>query len=406
MGWVSRTFDRMFGTPVQMRAIDDVPWDQGGSLGGTAVTQDRALALAPVFAATRIIAGTVSTLPLKGYRRLGDERAPMSSLPQLFAQLTTDGQLVPWLHRCVTSLVLRGNAYGLITARDGMQFPTRIDWLSPSDVYVDDSRSLIRPTWYWRGREVPAEDIVHIPWFPIPGKVEGLSPIAAFAMTINTGLYAQAYGTDWFEGGGFPPGTFKNTGQKVVPQAEADVIKGRLVNAIQSRRPVVFGSDWEYTPITVPPNEAQFVETMKLSATQIANIYGLPPEDLGGARGNSLTYTTVELNQLERVLAIRPWLVAIEHVFASLLPDRQYVRFNADAIIRADIRTRWEVHRIAVELGARNLDEVRRAEDEPPLPDGKGQEYMTPALKAARTPAPMPAERAPVPSERMWSVPA
>jgi HK97 family phage portal protein len=323
----------------EVRTVDTVPWNAGGSLPATAVTQERALALAPVFAATRIIAGTVSTLPLKSYRRLGDDRQPMGSLPQLFDQLATAGQLVPWLHRCVTSLVIRGNAYGLITARDGFQFPTRIEWLNPSDVRVDDTASTVRPTWYWRQRPVPSEDIVHIPWFTVPGQVEGLSPLAAFASTINTGLYAQAYGSDWFEAGGIPPGTFQNVEQPVVDQVAADTIKARLVSAIRTRQPIVYGKDWKYTPITVPPNEAQFVETMQLSATQIANIYGLPPEDIGGQRGNSLTYTTVELNQLERVLAVREWLVVLEHAFGALLPDRQYVRFNVDAIVRADVKS-------------------------------------------------------------------
>lgn len=367
--------------PVETRTVDTVPWNVGGSLGGPAVTQDRALALAPVFAAARIIAGTASTLPLKAYRRLGDERQPMTSLPQLFDQLATAGQLRPWVHRCVTSLVLRGNAYGLITARDGFQFPTRIEWMNPSDVRCDDTLSTIRPRWFWRNREIPAEDVVHIPWFTVPGKTEGLSPLGAFATTINTGLYAQAYGSDWFENGGIPPGTFQNVEQPVVDQVAADTIKARLVSAIRTRQPIVYGKDWKYTPITVPPNEAQFVETMRLSATQIANIYGLPPEDIGGQRGNSLTYTTVELNQLERVLAVREWLVVLEHAFAALLPDRQYVRFNADAIVRADVKTRWQVYGVALDKGVMNRDEVRALEDLPPLPDGQGQAYAVAATQ-------------------------
>lgn len=397
---------RAFGGEEQ-RVVDSLPWNYGDALPTQAtVTQDRALMLAPVFAAVRILAGTISTLPLKAYRRAGDERIPMSSLPQLFAQLDFDGELVPWLHRCMVSLVLRGNAYGLITARDGFGFPTRIDWLNPADVTVDDYRSVIRPVWLWKGREVPREDIVHIPWFPAPGKVESLSPIGQFALTMNTGLYAQAYGNDWFEGGGFPPGTFRNTAQPVVDPTQADVIKRRLVEGVRSRRPIVFGSDWEYTPITVPPNEAQFVETMRLSATQIANIYGLVPEDLGGTRGEPLRYATAELNALDRVSALRPWLVILEHKFGSLLPERQYVRFNADAIVRTDIKTRWEVNQIRVGMGAANLDEIRKQEDEPPLPNGVGAEYNTPAAIAARAPQlqlPQPDGQA---SNRMWVIPA
>jgi HK97 family phage portal protein len=380
-----RETQRIVPAATENRTVDSVPFSIGGLLFPTGVTQDQALSLAPVFAAARIIAGTVSTLPLKAYRKLGDDRAPMGSLPQLFDQLTFTGQLVPWLHRCVVSLVLRGNAYGLVTARDGLQFPTRIDWLNPADVAVDPVRSSPAvPAWLWKGRPIPAGDLIHIPWFTVPGQATGLSPIAAFASTINTGLYAQAYGSDWFEGGGFPPGSFQNLEQPVVDQRAADEIKARLVSAIRSRQPVVYGKDWQYTPITVPPNEAQFIQTMQLSATQIANIYGLPPEDVGGQRGNSLTYTTVELNQLERVLAIREWLVVLEHAFAAILPAAQYVKFNADAIVRADLKSRWEVYAMALTNGVMNRDEIRALEDMPPLPNGEGQKYEPVASPSAQ----------------------
>jgi HK97 family phage portal protein len=404
VGFWRDLFGRSDRQPAETRAIDTVPWNYGGlSPTQGALTQDRALSLAPVFAATRMIAGTISTLPLKPYRRVGDQRIPMNSLPQLFAQLDAEGELVPWLHRCVTSLVLRGNAFGLITARDGFGFPTRIDWLNPSDVTVDDYRSAIRPVWYWKGREVPREDIVHIPWFPVAGKVEGLSPLGAFMATINTGLAAQDYGNSWFDNGGFPPGTFKNT-QREVPQDVAEAMSARLHQSMLRRRPLVYGSDWDYSAITVPPNEAQFVETMRLSATQVANIYGLPPEDIGGTRGGSLTYATVELNQLDRTLAMRPWLVMLEHKFAALLPERQYVRFNADAIVRTDVRTQTDTLIAKLGAGIHNLDEVRAILDLPPLPDGQGgQIYQTPAVKAAQQPPPQPVQRAP---ERMWVIPA
>jgi len=375
--------------PTEVRTVDTVPWNAGGyGLGAsTALSQDRALTLAPVFAAVRILAGTVSTLPLKPYRRVGEDRIPMQSLPQLFGQLSDAGELVPWLHRCVASLALRGNAYGLITARDGFGFPTRIDWLNPSDVDVDDYRSTIRPVWYWKGREVPQEDIVHIPWFPVAGRVQGLSPIAAFAMTIGVGINNREYGSTWFANGGFPPGTFKNT-QRELTSEQSDAIKARLRGAILTRSPLVYGSDWDYNAISVPPNEAQFVEAARMNANDIAAIYGLPPEDIGGSRGGSLTYSTVELNQLDRTLALRPWLVALEHKFGALLPERQYVRFNADAIVRTDLKTRWEVNQIRVQMGVANKDEIRAQEDLPPLPNGQGQAYGPP-------PAPAPAPQLP-----------
>jgi HK97 family phage portal protein len=362
----------------------------GGAFETAHISQSRALTLSYVFAAVRVIAGTISTLPLKGYRDLGDSRAPMATLPKLFEDLRTAGQLRPWLHRFFTSLALRGNAFGLIISRDGFGFPTVIDWLDPSAVTVNDAVPG-RPEFVFNGRLVRREDIVHVPWFPLAGQTLGLSPISAFARTLGIGLHTEAYGSDWFAGGGFPPGTFRNTEKQLVSAEEAEVLKARLVSSIRSRKPVVFGRDWEYNPISVPPGESQFLETIKATATQVAHIYGIPPEEIGGETGSSMTYATVELNQIKLAGALRQWMVAFEDVMFGLLPERQYVRFNADALVRTDLKTRWEVNKIRVELGVASRDEIRAQEDQTPLPDGQGSDF-TPAAKsspAVQNPAPV-----------------
>jgi HK97 family phage portal protein len=366
----------------EMRTLtdDNVPWghsvpfNMAPSYPGTYLpSPTRALSLAAVYSANRLLAESISTLPLKTYRRGTDGRLPMDTLPQLFAQLVTDGQLVPWLHRCVTSLALRGNAYGLIINRDGFGFPTVIEWLDPSCVVADDRPGM--NGWLWNGREVPRDQIVHIPLFALAGQRVGVSPISAYAQTLGIGLQAQTYASDWFAAGGFPPGTFKNE-SKVVSQEEADIVKARVVAAIRSHAPLVHGSDWQYTPVSVPPEEAQFIETMKMTTNQIAAIYGIPPEMIGGESGSSMTYANVEQQQINFVMfTLRPWLVRLETAFSALLPDRQYVKFNSDALIRADLKTRWEVNKIRADMGAANIDEIRAQEDEAPLPNGQGQKY-------------------------------
>lgn len=368
----------------ERRAIDTVPWNVGGA-SPQVYNQERALSLAPVYGAVRIIAQDVSTLPLKAYRKIDGERLPMPSLPVLFGQLVDSGQLTSWLFQCVTSLALRGNAYGLVVSRDGFQFPTAIEWLSPSEVYWRE-RTLDTPgQWFWRGREVPYEQIVHIPWFVLPGKKLGLSPMASFANTMGLGLHALEYGDGWFDSGGYPPGTFQNTEMTIVDQGQADRMSSLLRASMQARKPLVYGKDWTYNPISVPPEEAQFIQTMKMTANQIASIYGVRPEKIGGEAGSSLTYSTVAQNQLEHnTSTLRFWLELLEGAFFALLPERQFVKFNADALVRSDLKTRWEVHRIRREIGAANIDEIRALEDESPLPDGAGQDY-TP-LKGSQQP--------------------
>jgi HK97 family phage portal protein len=372
--------------PEEKRSIDSVPWYPFNvGYPYEPASQDRALSLAPVFSAIRFLVDGISTLPLKPYRRVGpDQREPMASLPQLFQFMIEDGTLVDWLSRAAQSMAIHGNAIGVITSRDGFEFPTAVQWRPRSEFFVDDNAT--RPQWYWKGRLVDRSELVHIPWMTVPGKTLGLSPIEYYALTLGLGLKAQSFGADWFASGGVPPGTFKNSDQTVT-QEDAGKIKERLMAAIRTREPIVYGKEWDFTPITIPPEQAQFVETQKLTANQIAAIYGIAPDEVGGEAANSLTYSTEELRQIRTVASLRPWLVRLETGFSALLPNRQYVKFNADATVRADLKTRYTSYQIARTIGLRNIDELRVLEDLPPLPDGQGADYAP--LKAT---APVTAE--------------
>ena len=149
-----------------------------------------------------------------------------------------------------------------------------------------------------------------------------------------------------------------------------------LVSTMRRREPLVYGRDWDYKPVVVPPSEAQFVEAMRMNASQIAAVLHLPPERIGGSRSDSLTYSNVEQGALQIIEALRPWLVRLEHSFFDLLPERRYTRFNADALLKTDTKTRTEIYKAQREMGMRNVDELRDLEDLAPLPAGQGNENI------------------------------
>jgi HK97 family phage portal protein len=399
-GWLRRQLDhenalarqsreqRDSGSPTVMGThwsnFAGIPFNLGSQLAFPEISQDRVLSLSAVFSAVRLLAGSVSTLPIKAYRRSSKDRLPLDQLPMLFDNLITDGQIVTWLHRCMTSLALRGNAFGLVTGRDNMGYPTSMTWLNPAD--MQDDRNIANPSWWWRGRPIPSEDLLHIPWFPIAERVQGLSPIAAFASTFGIGLSAREYGSGWFNSGGVPSSTFQNTEQALVSQEVASAVKARLVNAIRTRQPLVYGKDWEFQTLSVSLQDAQFLETIKATTNQVAAIYSIPADMIGGETGSSNTYANVEQQQINFVMfTLRPWVVMLENAFSALLPDHQYIRFNVDALFRADALTRHEVYKIDRSIGLYNIDELRAFEDQPPLPNGKGQDY-TPLPVPASTP--------------------
>lgn len=381
MSWFDRlVWDRR---KAERRTIGTVPWSTGDDalVAPRRVDFDRAASFGAVFGAWRYLGDQIATLPVHAYRDLGDRRQRMQSLPVLFQQPAAQGTLTDWLYRAVIAMASRGNAVGLVTSRDGFGFPTGIEWTNPDDWRVDDQppqASLARPRWYYLGREIPRDEVVHIPWFPVPGRTWGLSPMGAYAATVAAALGAQEYAASWFAGGGAPPGTYKNEAQ-TLDKDQADEVKARLVKAIRTRQPIVYGRDWTYTPISINPEEAQFIESQQLGASQIAAIYGIPPEKVGGQAGGSLTYNTVELNQIAaQTDAVRPWVSKLEAKFFQLLPERQYVRFALEAHLRTDVKTRYEVYEIARRIGLQSVNEQRELEDMEPLPAGQGGEVYTP----------------------------
>jgi HK97 family phage portal protein len=358
----------------------DFPFNVGPPAYGGSVSVETALTLAPVYAAARLLADSVASLPLQAYRDSGGQKVRIT-LPPLFAQPAMTGTLYDWLYAMMTSLVLQGNAYGLVTRRDGHQYPTGIEWLATNLVAVDEQGPV--PRYFYEGKELPREDVFHVRAFVLAGCVKGVSPVSAFATMIGSGIAAEKYSSDWFDNGGIPPGTFKNSRQTVDPAA-ADEITGRLVNKIRSRKPLVYGADWDYNALSLPPGEVQFIESMQLTATQIAAIYGIPPERIGGTRGSSLTYATQEQEEIAFVTTtLRPWLVRLEQAFFQVLPVRQYVRFNVDAMLRVDAMTRRNIYKIDREIGLSSIDEMRALEEKGPLPDGEGQEYAPLMIQVA-----------------------
>ena len=387
----------------ERRAVGGVPWrpwdspywrfDIGGpvhpsraGLGG----QEQALRLAPLYACVRFIAEGVGKLPVDQFRDDGSKKVKLTA-GLLLAKPSAYLRPFDWKVVGMTSALLHGMGYGLITARDAWGNATQVEWLPPQMMTVTDSEPFnpAKARFFYAGRPVNREDLFIIRGLSVAGQTEAVSPLKAFQMLIEAGHDALGYGTGWYKSGGFPPGTFQNT-QYEVEDDTANKIKAKLVTAQRRREPLVFGRDWTYTPITVPPEQAQFIQSQQLTATQIAAVYGVMPERVGGSRGDSLTYSTQEANSISEITdTLDPWLIKFEEAFNENLPALQYAQFDRDARIRHDITSRFNAYRTARDIGLFNVDELRDMEGKPPIPkpvdadDYDGSDYTPLQIQVA-----------------------
>lgn len=343
-------------------SVTDTPGVSGIVTGG--------LRLIPVYSATSLIADLVSTAPLVAYRKSPDGSiAPLAQQPQLVINPAPRGTLIDWLHQALASLLLRGNAYGYVLAWDSQGRPSKIIWLHPDQVTVVEEQVdwLHTPQYSWRGVPLDISRVVHIPAYTFPGSVIGLSPLALFKLQIETGMRAQQFGDDWFKNGASPSGVLKNSSKVLTPD-EAATAKQRFKSSVQKRDPFVTGSDWSYESLAVKANESQFLETIKATATQVAAIYRVSPEDIGGDTGKSMTYKTLEQDNTkltQRTLSV--WSSRIGAALSDLMPRPQSVGFDLDAVSSGDRTSRMVAHAAALTIGVETNSEARASEKKPPL---------------------------------------
>lgn len=361
-------------------------WGSGGSVSNAA---QNALGLVPVYAATGLIADQFAASPVAVFDKSASGVPIRASVqPNLVRDPGVGGlDVYSWKHQAIASCLLRGNAYGLIPEFDNRGQPNKVLWLNPTYVEIDESGAV--PQFFYNGRLIERTSLIHIPAYVQAGSVKGLSPLGLFKAQIETADQAQQFGKNWFKRGGIPSGVLKNTAKSLTAD-QASQTKARFKASVSASEPFVTGSDWDYTAITVPGGEAQFISTLKLTATQFAAIYRVAPEDVGGeSSGSSLTYKSLEQDQIRFAMrTLRPWTTRFEAVLDRYLTGGQYMRFNLDASARADLSTRMTAHAAAIASGIETISEARALEERAPLTPEQLAEFMATRHPAPTTPAP------------------
>ena len=364
-------------------------WIGGGAFGKSAKSAQE---LVPVFSATSLIADQISIMPFSIYDEALGNGAKMAVQPSIAVSPHPNPVFtrVEWVHQYCTSFLMRGNAYGLITEVE-KGIPSKVAWLHPDKVTVDESGAL--PVYLYNGRPLDIATVIHIPWYPQEGSVVGLSPISQFRTVLETGHYAAKFGLDWFKNGTAPSGHLKYA-KPTIDTGPAAAAKARFKSAVANNDLFVSGSDWSWESLSVKPEEAQFLQTIKATANQVAAIYHVDPQDIGGESGSSMTYSTVELNQIKmQTRALQPIFTRLEQHLDRLLPAGQYAKFNPDALIRTDLKSRMDASKIGLETGLLTLPEGRALENRAPLTDDEFDAWMRQQGKTVETSAELRAKQ-------------
>jgi HK97 family phage portal protein len=341
--------------------IGDIP--VSSTYAAVPVNPSTAMRHSAVWACVNLIAGTISTLPLAAYR--DGDREPLPTLPPILRTPSAGWSLDEFLYAVLQSLLLRGNAYGLIVDRAGAGLlPSQVELLADERVGVEVNSRVI---WRIDGREVDPASIWHVRAFTAPGQVLGLSPITHARQAIGLGIGAEKYAAKFFGESAIPSGVL-TTDQDIKPDRARDIRERWNARHQGNRDIAVLGNGARFQAVTIPPEEAQFLETTQANIRTICRYFGVNPELVGADSGNSLTYANVEQRALDFLtFGLRPWLVRLEVALSALLSSTTTVKFNAAALVRTDLLTRYQAHESAIRAGWKLRSEIRDLEDLPPV---------------------------------------
>jgi HK97 family phage portal protein len=237
------------------------------------VNPTTALQHSAVWGCVDLIAGSISTLPLAAYR--DSEQEPLPALPAVLRAPSAGWSLPEFIYATLQSLLVRGNAYGLVVDRAGAGLlPAQVELLDPNRVQV---ASPYGPVEYRvDGQEVDPASVWHVRAFTAPGQVLGLSPIQHARQAVGLGLGAERYAAKFYGESAIPSGVI-STDQDIKPD-RAQAIKDRWRAAHQGNRDIaVLGNGAHFQAVTIPPRKASSSKPRRRTSPPSAATTGYPP---------------------------------------------------------------------------------------------------------------------------------
>lgn len=379
MGFISGLF-RKRDTPVNRTAGSSYSFFMGSTSAGKTVTERSAMQMTAVYACVRILSEAVAGLPLHLYRYTesgGKEKATDHPL-YLLLHDEPNPEMSSFVFRetLMTHLLLWGNAYAQII-RNGKGEVVALYPLMPNRMTVDRDENGQLYYRYTRSSDeahtmpestvvLMPQDVLHIPGLGFDGLV-GYSPIAMAKNAIGLAIAAEEYGSKFYANGAAPSGVLEHPGTIKDPARVRDAWMSQFGGSANSGKVAVLEEGMRYEPISIAPDQAQFLETRKFQINEIARIFRVPPHMVGDLEKSS--FSNIEQQSLEFVkYTLDPWVMrweqSIQRSIFTLEEKKEYfVKFNVEGLLRGDYQSRMQGYATARQNGWMSANDIRELEN-------------------------------------------
>lgn len=346
--------------------------------------------IAAVYSCNRVLSETMGQLPLILYRRKerGKERAEDRVEYNLLRHKPNDYQSAfSFKEMLVAHVNYRGNFYSQIVSsrrRVLQMVPLHPDRMEP-EIKTDGSINYRYTTKRGIVTNFDPEDILHIPGpaFDADNPLKGVTPLAAVSDTFDLAREAQLFAKNTFKNGGSSTLVFNHPG-KIKPESKQAMRKDWEEHHAGQRnagRPIILDEGLEAKALNMTLKDAQFIESRKMSRSEICGIFRVPPHMISDLE--RATFSNIEHQGLSFIqFTMMPWITRVEEALTSKLflpySDTQdlFVEVLVTSILRGDQKSRYEAYKSGIETGwlirneARELENMNPVEglDEPLLP--------------------------------------
>lgn len=352
------------------------------STSGKAVNEQSMLGISTAWTCARLLSEVFGAIPWGIYRDDGrgnavkDDTHPLAAV--LLGSPNADMTSVEFRETLMLSLSQAGNAYSQIgrlgpsiislyplQARDcrpmrKRSHNTRLD--------IPEGSVFFRVTDRGKTEDLPQDQIWHVKIFG--DGLEGLSPLSAAREAMGFAIAAEEFGARFFGQGGMPAGIvtldkWLEPDQRVKARENLNQMLGGLANAHKfalfegGMKPEAWGN--------VPLKDIEFLLLRQFSVPEICRFYRVPPH-MAGDLSRSTNNNIEQQSQEFVTYTMMPYFTRFEaSVSKWLLPPRDrghyFLRFNFEALLRADSKGRSEFYSSAVQNGWMNRNEVRGKEN-------------------------------------------
>lgn len=375
-----------------------VDWFAGGASSATGVSVNGTTAMewGPFFAGVRNISDDIGSLPFPVYERLNEQDRRRARDHPLYSVLNVQANPLMGAMQLRSTLQAHamtwhgGAAYIESDGRGRVVglWPLRPDRLHPETASLPGHAGRLGLRYLYddpvnniRAALLP-DEVLYVPGLSFNG-IRGYSLIHQARETIGLGLATEKHGGTFFGNGARPGGVLKHPG--TVTDGARERIRSdweQLHKGLdRSQRIAILEEGVDYESIGIPNGDAQFLETRQFEVVEAARWLRLQPHKL--QEMSNATFSNIEHQSIEYIVdTLRPWCVRWEQAALMRLftPRERATLFSEhvlEALLRGDIKTRYEAYAIGRQWGWESSNTVLAKENRNSI-GPQGDVYLAP----------------------------